>query len=335
VSSTVAAGKRRLVLRAVGGGALLLIAAAFCWAVLREPPEPPEPSFAEGQKRYIVPQAPLVEAPIKPLAEVKDRLAPADLVLGVAVGEEARAYPINMLTFEPRRKVLNDTLGGQPVVVTWCDACHSGIVYSREVDGQTLVFAVDGRLWKDSLVMHDEATRSLWSQLQGKAQHGKWAGTHLRPLPSVVTDWQTWVRTHPASTVAWFKGSEREFTTAMYQDAGRFVLGIAEGQRARAWTFADLARRGAVNDTWEGRPVVAVLEPSSKTARVYDRQVGGRTLTFRLDGAGLVDQETGTAWEPTTGEAVSGPLAGQRLSPLAAVVAFRDAWLGFHPRSVR
>ncbi len=330
MSSPVAADRKRLVVRGAVAGALLLAAAAVWWLAQREPEE--EPFLAD---RYMVPQPAIVDVPVRPIDRVRDRLAPADLVLGVVVGKEARAYPIDTLNYEPRRKVLNDTLGGQPIAVTWCDACHSGIVYSREADGRTLVLAVSGQLWKDSLVMYDQETHSLWSQLTGEAKLGKRAGTRLRRLPSVVTDWQSWARAHPESTVAWFETRSREFTTAMYKDPQRFVLGIAEGRRALAWTFADLLRRGAVQDTWEGQPVVAVLDRSSRTARLYHRQIGDRTLSFHLGEEGLVDEETGTSWEPATGKAVSGPLAGEHLRPLPAVIAFRDAWLRFYPRSVR
>jgi hypothetical protein len=333
--SAVAASGKPWLRRLASGCALLLGAATVCWLVLREPPEPPEPSFAENQQRCLLPQPAVVDVPVKPLAEVKDRLAAADLVLGIVLGKESRAYPIDMLNLEPRRKVLNDVLDGQPIAVTWCDACHSGIVYSRAVAGQVLVLAVDGRLWNESLVMYDPPTHSLWSQLQGEAKQGKWAGTRLRALPSVVTDWQSWTRTHPESTVAWFDGRTREFNTAMYADPKRFVLGIAEGRRARGWTFAELFQHGAINDTWAGQPVVALLERSHVTARLYHRQVADRTLSFHLEERGLVDRETGTTWEPDTGRAVSGPLAGECLKPLPAATAFREVWLRFYPRSVR
>ena len=206
-------------------------------------------------------------------------------------------------------------------------------MYAREVDGQTLTLAVSGQLWHKSLVMYDVQTHSLWSQLRGEAMMGTFRGVRLRVLPSMVTDWETWCRTQPGSTVAWFDGPSEELTREVYDDLGRFVLGIAEGGEAKAWSFAELLRRGPRNDFWNGTPVVAVLDPPSQTARLYGREVEGRTLTFSLDSESLIDAETRTTWEPVTGKGVAGPLAGRSLVPLPATVSYRESWRHFHPRS--
>ena len=66
-------------------------------------------------RRYIVPQNPVTQFPIKTVREVWDDLRPDELVLGVTVGEESRAYPLNVLSDSPDHKVLNDTLGARPI----------------------------------------------------------------------------------------------------------------------------------------------------------------------------------------------------------------------------
>lgn len=206
-------------------------------------------------------------------------------------------------------------------------------MYAREVDGQTLTLAVSGQLWHESLVMYDVQTHSLWSQLRGEAMMGTLRGTRLPVLPSVVTDWETWCRLHPRSTAAWFDGPSEEFTREVYDNPALFVLGIAEGDEARAWSFADLLRRGPRNDQWNGTPVVAVIHPPSRTARLYGREIEGRTLTFSREGGRLIDAETGSTWEPVTGKGVAGPLAGSWLAPLPATVSYRRTWGHFYPRS--
>lgn len=206
-------------------------------------------------------------------------------------------------------------------------------MYDREVDGQTLTLSVSGQLWHESLVMYDVETHSLWSQLRGEAMMGTLKGTRLRVLPSVVTDWATWCRTQPDSTVAWFDGPSEALTREVYDDLGRFVLGIATAEEAKAWSLADLLRRGPQNDSWNGTPVVAVFDGTSQTARLYGREVEGRTLTFSMESESLIDAETGTTWEPVTGKGVAGPLAGRSLVPLPATVSYRAAWRYFYPRS--
>ncbi len=299
--------------------------------LLRPPPPPEEPEYKPT--RCLPPQQPVTEFPVKRVAEVRDALNPEERVLGLAVGDDARAYPLCMLVEEPRRKVLNDTLGGEAVAVTWCDACHSAVAYSRNVDGRTLTFAIAGLLWNDSMVLNDQETGSGWSQLLGRAMTGPLKGKELRPLPALVTDWRTWCRLHPDSTVAWLPFTSAEYRQELERVPGQFVLGIAAGGEARSWGLDQLLKAGAVNDTWAGRPVLAVLDRPSLTVRLFDRTLAPRALTFRLDGDLLTDAETGSTWEAITGRAVAGPLAGQHLTPLPATLASRGAWQKFHPRS--
>lgn len=311
-------------------GTLAALVAATGW--LMYGPAPPE-SF--DPKRYQPQVEPTTEFPVKSVREAKGDLNPAELVLGVTVGGQSRAYPINVLNEEHiRYKVLNDTLGGEPVAASWCNLCHNGIVFVRQVDGQTLTLAVSGQLWKGSMVLYDRETGSLWSHLVGEARRGPLAGRRLRQIPCVVTDWETWCRLHPDSTVVAlprrFEWYRRDFYD---KDLDRFVLGIAEGGAAKAWGFVALAEALAVNDEWAGRPVLAVLARPSFAARLYQREVGGRVLTFRMNGEQLTDRETGSTWEPVTGRATAGPLAGQTLAALPAAVSFRTAWRRFHPDS--
>ena len=69
-------------------------------------------------RRVVSPYKPIVDAPVIPAKEVTDQVSPDELVLGVVVKGQARAYPINMLT-GPSREIINDTLGGQPIAATW------------------------------------------------------------------------------------------------------------------------------------------------------------------------------------------------------------------------
>jgi hypothetical protein len=208
-------------------------------------------------------------------------------------------------------------------------------VYARDLEGRTLTLRVGGRLWKYSLVMVDQETSSTWSHHLGEALDGPLEGKRLERLPSVLTDWESWRRLYPEGTVALFERRAGDIRRDYY-DRWRlegFVLGIADGAAARAWEFVRLDREGAVNDAWSGRPVLAVFDRPSRTPRLYERTVSGRVLTFTLGDGGLTDRETGSRWEPLTGEAVAGPLAGHQLGPLPAIVSTRYAWQEFHPRS--
>jgi Protein of unknown function (DUF3179) len=207
-------------------------------------------------------------------------------------------------------------------------------VYARQLDDRILTLAVDGRLWKESMVLYDPETTTRWSQMTGVAQTGPLKGSILNPLPSVMTDWQTWRRMHADGTVVVLPHKEQRFDRAFYGDLKGFVLGIAAEGKAKYWSLDRLTQDGVVNDDWDGRPVVAVFDPASVTARLFSRELDGQVLTFRVEQNRLLDQQTGTRWEPASGKGVAGSLAGRSLRPIAgAAVSRSDAWLRFHSRS--
>jgi len=206
-------------------------------------------------------------------------------------------------------------------------------VYARRVNGQTLTFGVSGMLWNRSLVMYDPETDSLWSHILGEAMHGPLKGKQLEQVPSVMTDWQTWRNGHPESTVVTLSRTSREYRREFYRQPERFVLGLIDAGNAKAWGFDRLRRNPVVNDLVGDRPVVIAYDEASVTARMYDRGLGQRRLTFRNQDGKMVDSETGSTWNPLTGQAVTGPMAGKHLQALPAIVSYKKTWYQFHPES--
>ena len=206
-------------------------------------------------------------------------------------------------------------------------------MYARDVDDRQLNFGVSGMLWNRSLVMYDRETGSLWSHILGEAMEGRLKGTQLEQIPSVMTDWKTWRTQHPDSTVAWISRTSTEYRREFYRRPEQFVLGIAGEGKPKAWGFDELTRTPTINDTWNDGPVLVAFDARSVTARLYDRKLGERTLTFRNAEGKLVDNETGSTWELITGRAVAGPMAGKFLRPLPAIVSYKQAWSRFHPKS--
>ena len=206
-------------------------------------------------------------------------------------------------------------------------------MYARRVNGETLTFGVSGMLWNHSLVMYDPETGSLWSHILGEAMHGPLKGKELEQVPSVMTDWQTWRTGHPNSTVVTLSRTSREYRREFYRQPERFVLAIVEKGKAKAWGFDLLRRNPVVNDLIADRPVVITYDEASVTARMYDRRIGQRLLTFRKQDSKLVDRETGSTWNSLTGRALAGPLAGKYLQALPAIVSYKKVWYEFHPDS--
>ena len=139
-------------------------------------------------------------------------LADNDLVIGVVRGDQARAYPIRILNWH---EVVNDSLKGRDILVTYCPLTGSAMVFERP--GRA--FGVSGLLYRSNLLMYDHQSESLWSQLAMKAVAGSAAGRRLVWLPSRQTTWRAWRRQHPGTWVlSTDTGYDRDYTKNPYAD---------------------------------------------------------------------------------------------------------------------
>jgi hypothetical protein len=140
---------------------------------------------------------PAVDEPHFVAAATAD-LGAAEPVVALALGREARAYPVRYLLYH---EVVNDVLAGTPVVVTYCPLCDSAASFIRRVRGRTLTFGVSGQLEYANLRMFDRQTLTRWQQITGRAVSGHLEGARLRPLASAVVSWASWRAAHPRALV--------------------------------------------------------------------------------------------------------------------------------------
>jgi len=233
-------------------------------------------------------------------------------------------------------------------------------VYVRpQHEGKPLTFGVSGMLWKDSLIMYDRQTRSLWSHVTGRAVKGPLQGTVLAVYPtSMQTTWAQWRRLHPETLVLSKRGpgGGLEGMTDVYEDyfqsetrlgifgtknpdgslpGKEYVLGVSAGTARSAYPFRHLSVQPLVNDQVGTEPVVVVFAKESATATAFSRRLEGKTLEFRqlrLEGEDLLmtDAQTGSTWRALAGVAVAGRLKGQRLSQVPGTMAFWFAWKQIH-----
>lgn len=286
------------------------------------------------------PYPPLVDFPVVPAADAGPVVRDNDFVVGVEINGEARAYPINMLA-QPENHVLDDTLGNRPIAVTWCGVCQAAIVYLRRVEGRTLNLHVDGSMYLENMVMKDAETASTWPQLLGRAIDGPLQGRLLERIPSIWTDWKSWRTAHPATTVLELPlavdhyhhelGLERSARDWDYLTT--LVWGLDHGKKSVSWPLEELNRQPVVNDELAGLPILVLFWADTWTISAFDRRVDKTVLTFRRGESGLVDDQTGSTWDPVTGRAISGKYSGIRLSPVAGTVTRVGAWHVFHPDS--
>ncbi|MDJ0951582.1 MAG: DUF3179 domain-containing protein [Alphaproteobacteria bacterium] len=124
-----------------------------------------------------------IDAPtFRPVSEIgEDDIGPQEPVLSIDIDGDRRAYPLRMMLWH---EIVNDTVGGVPVLVTFCPLCNSGSVFDRRVDGQELRFGNTGRLRHFDMVMYDDVTESWWQQFLGEAIVGEMKGARLKVLPA-------------------------------------------------------------------------------------------------------------------------------------------------------
>lgn len=228
-------------------------------------------------------------------AEQASFLRDDDTVLGLSLAGHARAYPLKILNWH---EVVNDRLGNQAVAVTYCPLCGTGIAFSAMLGGQRLDFGVSGLLYQDNLLFYDRATQSLWSQFTGEAVSGARRGTRLEPVPIEHATWREWRQRYPhTSVLALPRWSRRDYDVDPYREyrlAGRavsgeegmqamppnaWVIGLAQGGRAKAWPLAALARqapKGVLEDTLAG--VALRIEYDAPAGHAVVRDAGGRLL---------------------------------------------------------
>ncbi len=124
----------------------------------------------------------------------EDRLDPREPVMvyeptGESEGAPARAYPVRYLMWH---EIVNDTVAGVPVAVTFCPLCNSGLVFDRRLDGRVLEFGVSGMLRHSDMIMYDRQTESWWQQFTGEAIVGEMVGSELVALPALLESWQSY-----------------------------------------------------------------------------------------------------------------------------------------------
>ncbi|KAB1196090.1 MULTISPECIES: DUF3179 domain-containing protein [Haloferax] len=289
----------------------------------------------------------------------RPQLGHDDLVVGVELDGDARAYPLRILSWH---EVVNDRFGDRPVLVTYCPLCQSGMVATRRVDGREANFGVSGYLWNDNLVMYDTATESLWSQLLATAIRGPATETRLELLPATVTTWGEWRDAVPETTVLLpppvsdtVVGEVRfNYGFDLYDQWARvwdaypdmapgsadgdtrlsnreLVVGVRDGNTARAYAETRVRWAGVVIDTVGSVPVVVTTAPGYSLV-AYDRRIDGTTYRFARDGDELVGG--GSRWNVQTGVALDGPHEDARLSranEYSPMLWF--AWLAFNPET--
>jgi hypothetical protein len=249
---------------------------------------------------------PAISRPRFAPARTVDFVAPREPVVELRLGGEVRAYPIQILIWH---EIVNDTVAGTPVAVTFCPLCNTAIAFDRRLDGRTLEFGTTGNLRNSDLVMYDRQTESWWQQFGGAAVVGELSGKRLHQLPARIVAWSDFLRAHPDAPVltrdtgftrsygrnpyaGYDSVDSPPFFTAKNSDDKRLppkerVVFIERGAEAVAVPFSTLAKRRELRVSIGGHELVVrwrpdVRSPLDEVAVGEGREVGAAEV--REDG---------------------------------------------------
>lgn len=205
-----------------------------------------------------------------------------------------RFYPYQILVWH---EIVNDTVEGERILVTYCPLCLSGFVFDPEAKGERVEFGTSGKLWKSNLVMYDRKTDSLWSQILGEAIVGEMTGTKLMVLPSDQVRFGDWKRKFPNGEVlsrdtgaARFYGSNpygdyfsvQGFSLSMvnHQDdrlpKDALVSGVVVNDKAKAYHVDAVRAKGEVEDNFAGETYVLRHDTELDVVRMFKKLPSGQ-----------------------------------------------------------
>ena len=235
-----------------------------------------------------------------PVSDV-NYLRDGDQVLGFVEQGVTRAYPLRILV---HHEIVNDTVGGRPIAVTYCPLCGTCMVFDRRYAGKELTFGVSGLLHNSDVLMYDRQTESLWSQLKMEAVAGPQVGRKMRWLASEQMTWAAWKERYPDSEVlSRDTGFRRDYTRlpyAGYESTERtmfpvprhrddlknkeWVIGVVLEGLAKAYPIAELEKIGSapVADELGGVSLTISYDAEAQRVEVTERGTGEAVPSVRV-----------------------------------------------------
>ncbi len=269
-----------------------------------------------------------------------------ELVFGVEINGDARAYPLRILDWH---EMFNDVVGGVPVALAYCTLCGSGILYQTHLPprGEPLIFGSSGFLYRSNKLMYDRQTHSLWNQFTGRPVVGPLTGSgiELRVRPVVITSWKDWLQRHRDTKVLSLNtGHTRDYTPgrpygqyfnnpdlmfpALVPDTQLnpkdYVFALRAGGHEKAWPLSAFEGGNVINDTMGELDVVLIGNAATRTVRAYSAGSSDFAAVAELPESVVADGEVWTVHEDALVAA-----SGRRLSRLPGHIAYWFAWRGF------
>jgi len=277
---------------------------------------------------------------------IHNKVPESFIVIGVVNHGVAKAYPLVYLGYHHK---VQDNVGNEPVLVTYCTMCRTGRVYSPVINGARQNFRLVGARHYNAII-EDEGTKTWWYQATGNAAVGELKGSHLQELPYEQSTLAAWLDKHPGSLILQpdkhyltdyddLKNYDRlqavdKDSTLKNKDTlirKSWVVGVIVNGQAKAYDWRRLFKKRVLNDDVNHLPLLLAIEEDSLTYHFFNGTVNGKALHFDLDTLGrLTDHETASTWD-WDGLATAGMLKGSKLSKIQGYQEYWHSWKHFHP----
>ena len=196
-----------------------------------------------------------------------------ELVLAIIHKNVTKVYPMQIMVWH---EIVNDNIADDPILITYCPLCGTGIAYERKINDQEVEFGTSGKLYNSNLVMYDRLTESYWTQIEGKAIVGELTGMKLKPVSINTVLWSEWKINHPNSLViSQDTGFDRNYGKdpygSYYQDSfimfptenqdnrihpKTVIFGIEINETFKAYKEVDLIKNSVIKDTVANQKII-------------------------------------------------------------------------------
>ena len=267
----------------------------------------------------------------------KNKVDSNRLVIGVSINGESKAYPIRFLGYHHH---IQDTVGGKPIMVTYCTVCRTGRVFEPLVNGKKETFRLVG-MDHFNAMLEDATTKSWWRQVTGEAITGKLKGQQLPEVFSTQTSLTEWLQLNPNSLImqedpafiasydSTFKfesGKSRSKLTGTdslsWKDKS-WVIGIKAGKERKAYDWNQLRKERLIQDKIGETPILLVLSNDDKSFFAFERP--GENLVFSLADNAIIYNNKHFRID---GKGLDTSFS---LKPLSASQEFWHSWRNFNP----
>ena len=207
------------------------------------------------------------------------------LIIGVTINEEAKAYPIRYLSYHHQ---IQDLVGGENIIVTYCNVCRSGRVYSPIVNNHLEKFRLVG-MDHFNAMFEDETTHSWWRQANGEAIAGKLKGEKLTEINSMQVTIDKWFQLYPNGLIMQAdKASKLSYDTLGKFEKGlstgsltntdsiswsskSWVIGVKVENQSKAYDWNELKVKRIINDKVGNTPIVLIISEDNNSFVAYER----------------------------------------------------------------